>query len=178
MKKTVSVFFVLALVIALGACSGSGVVAPKGMQVASNDDVAYNLFVPGGWILTEENGICGAYYSTSDKSSITVSSLYPEGDMLSINDYWSTLEASYKETFKNFLLLDSPENNESNIILGEKSAFKYVFSADIDGISYKFMQVITVHGNMFYTLTYTSSADNYENHLEDVVKTISEFRFK
>ncbi|MBQ8208758.1 MAG: hypothetical protein IJZ89_08505 [Clostridia bacterium] len=178
MKKFISVLILLALGTALIACSSSGIQVPDGMQIASSGDVAYNLFVPGGWILTESNGICGAYYSTSDESSITVSSLYPDGEMLSISDYWSTLEASYTETFKNFSIVEAPEADASNVILGDKASFKYVFTADIDGESYKFMQILSVHNNMFYTMTYTSTAENYDSHLEDVEKTITEFKFK
>lgn len=178
MKKIISIFLLLALGISFVACSGSGVEVPDGMQLASNGDVAYNLFVPGGWILTEENGIFGAYYSTSDKSSITVSSLYPDGDIVSIADYWSALEASYGETFKNFSVAEAPEDGVSNVILGEKAAFRYVFGADIDGVSYKFMQILSVHNNMFYTLTYTSTAENYDLHTADVEKTVTEFEFK
>lgn len=178
MKKFNAVLILLALMLSLIACSNSGVEVPEGMQLVSSDDVAYHLFVPGGWIPSESNGICGAYYSSSDKSSITMSSFYPEGDMFSINDYWQTCEASYTETYKNFVLEEKPKDNASNAMLGEKAAFKYVFTADIDGKSYKFIQIVTVHDNMFYTLTYTSSAENYASHLEDVEKTISEFKFK
>ena len=178
MKKISVILLLLAILASLFACSGKEIDVPDGMQLASGDEVAYRLFVPGGWIITESNGICGAYYSTNDKSSITMSSFYPEGDMLSINDYWQSCENSYSETYKNFVLEEKPIDNASNAMLGEKPAFKYVFTADIDGSSYKFMQLVTVHDNMFYTLTYTSSADNYSSHLEDIEKTASEIIFK
>ena len=174
MKKIIAILILTTLAISLLACSNSGVEIPDGMQLASGSDVAYNLFIPGGWILTKENGIFGAYYSSSDKSNITMSSFYPEADMASIDDYWKKCKASYAETYKNFAAIEE----EAQIILGEKAAFKYVFTADIDGVSYKFMQIIAVHNNMFYTLTYTSTAENYDLHLADVEKTISEFEFK
>ncbi|MEE0968516.1 MAG: hypothetical protein U0M06_04000 [Clostridia bacterium] len=174
MKKLISVFILLCLALTFASCTGTAVDVPKGMQLASGEDVSYNLFVPGGWITTSENGICGAYYSSGDKSNITMSSFYPEGDMESIADYWEKCKASYAETYKNFRL----EEEEANVIIGERSAFKYTFSADIDSKSYKFMQIITVYDNLFYTLTYTAEADKYDAHLSDIEKVISEFEFK
>jgi hypothetical protein len=178
MKKIICALILISLVICVSSCSGSGVEIPDGMQLVSTGDVAYNFFVPGGWVPTENNGIFGAYYSNSDKSNMTVSSLYPTDELMSIGDYWKALEASYSETFKNFEIIEAPENNETNIIFGERGAFKYVFSADIDGESYKMMQILTVDGSLFYTFTYTAKADLYESHLADVEKAVTEFEFK
>ncbi len=178
MKKIIFALILISLVISVASCSGNNVDIPEGMQIVSPDDVSYNFFVPGGWIPTENNGIFGAYYSNTDKSNMTISTLYPTDQIMSINDYWTTLEESYKQTFKNFSLIESPENNKSNMIFGERASFKYVFSADIDGESYKIMQILTVDGSLFYTFTYTSKADIYESHLSDVEKTLAEFTFK
>ena len=178
MKKILCAIILISLVLLTASCSGSNVSIPDGMQLVSSGDVSYNFFVPGGWIPTENNGIFGAYYSNTDRSNMTVSTLYPSGEIMSISDYWTTLEASYRETFKNFSILEAPQNNESNIIFGERTAFKYVFSADMDGESYKIMQILTAEGSLFYTFTYTAMADLYESHLADVEKTITEFEFK
>ncbi|MBE6538042.1 MAG: hypothetical protein E7671_01075 [Ruminococcaceae bacterium] len=173
MKKLTVLFLILALALSLASCSGDAEI-PKGMQIASDEGVAYTLFVPSSWILTESSGIYGAYYSSSDRSSVNVSSFYPESDMASIDDYWSTCKASYAETYKNFSVISEAEQT----LWGEKAALKYVFSADIDTVSYKFMQIIAVHNNMFYTFTYTSTPENYDSHYEDVDKMITEFIFK
>ncbi len=178
MKKIICSLILISILLFTASCSGNNVDIPDGMQLVSSGDVSYNFFVPGGWVPTENNGIFGAYYSNTDKSNMTVSSLYPSSELMSINDYWTTLEASYKETFKNFELLEAPENNESNVIFGERAAFKYIFSADIDGESYKMMQILTANGSLFYTFTYTAKADLYESHLEDIEKAITEFEFK
>lgn len=173
MKKITVLFIILTLALVFTAC-GKDASVPEGMQIASDEGVAYTLFVPSSWILTESSGIYGAYYSSSDRSSVTVSSFYPESDMASIDDYWSTCKASYEETYKDFNALTEAEQT----IWGDKAALKYVFTADIDTVSYKFMQMIAVHNNMFYTLTYTSTPENYDSHFEDVDKMITEFVFK
>ncbi len=178
MKKIICAFILITVVLCASSCSANNVEIPDGMQIVSTGDVAYNFFVPGGWIPTKNNGIFGAYYSNTDRSNMTVSSLYPSGSIMSISDYWTTLEESYKDTFKNFNLIEAPENNKSNIIFGERASFKYAFSADIDGESYKIMQILTVDGSLFYTFTYTAKAELYESHLADVEKTITEFKFK
>ena len=94
--------------------------------------------------------------------------------MASIDDYWQACKSSYGETYKNVNIVEE----DAQIVFGGKAAFKYVFSAEIDTVSYKFMQIITVHNNMFYVFTYTSTAESYDSHLEDVEKTISEFVFR
>ena len=178
MKKIFCLLILISIVFCICSCSDRTVQILEGMQIVSTGDVSYNFFVPGGWVPTERDGIFGAEYSNTDKSNMTVSTLYPDGELMSITDYWTTLEKSYNETFKNFTIIEAPENNGSNIIFGERGAFKYVFSADIDGESYKMMQILTLEGSLFYTFTYTAKADLYEIHLADVEKTISEFKFK
>lgn len=172
MKRFLSIMLVILSCLLLFSC-GEKESVPEGMQKAKGDDASYSLYVPAGWTLISEGGMNGAYYSTSDKSSVTVSSFFPEDEMYSIEDYWNASKESYAETYKNFELL---EENVS-VVFGGKAAFKYVFGAEIDKVSYKFLQIVAVHGNMFYTFTYTSTEDNYELHIEDVEKTISEFVF-
>lgn len=173
MKKIVAIILCLAFCVCFVACANKSDV-PDGMQIASGDEVAYKLFVPGGWNITGENGIYGAYYSSTDRSSVIMNSFYPEDDMASIDDYWQACKSSYGETYKNVSIVEE----DAQIVFGGKAAFKYVFSAEIDTVSYKFMQIITVHNNMFYVFTYTSTAESYDSHLEDVEKTISEFVFR
>ena len=67
MKKIIFALVLISLVLTFSSCSGSGVEIPDGMQIVSKGDVAYNFFVPGGWVPTENNGIFGAYYSNTDK---------------------------------------------------------------------------------------------------------------
>ncbi len=174
MKRIIAFLMLVSLTLSLIACSGNSENVPDGMQAASVEGAKYDLFVPGGWIVTAENGISGAYYSNADKSNISVSCFYPEENMASIADYWARAKESYINTYKNF----EATEEEIQTILGEVAAYRYVFSADIDGKSYKFMQIVTVHDNMFYTLTYTAEADKYELHTEDLQKVISEFKFK
>lgn len=170
MKKIISILLLLLLSLSLFACGGDKEV-PDGMQKASGDDVAYSLFVPGGWILLDTDGMNGAYYSSSDKSSITVSSYY--GDFYSIDEYWQASKESYERTYKSFAV----ETEEEAIVFGGKNAFKYVFCAEIDGTEYKFLQIVAIHSNNVYVLTYTSEAETYESHMTDVEQTISEFVF-
>lgn len=173
MKKFVSAILLFSLCTCLFAC-GSDKDVPSGMQKVSGDDVPYNLYVPGGWIASNGDGIYGAYYSQSDKSSITVSSYSPTGTMASINDYWQYARENYENTYKDFAV----ESSGDAVVFGGKSAFKYTFTASIGGAEYHFMQVIAVHSNRFFILTYTSDAEHYDAHLEDVEQTISEFVFK
>ncbi len=169
MKKFFSVLLLSVLALSLFAC-GKDKSIPDGMVKASGDDVAYTLYVPGGWNTVAESGIYGAYLST-DKSSMTVSSYY--GDVQSIDDYWQKAKASYDGTYKNFTI----ETEEEPTVIGGKKGFKYVFSAEIDGAEYKFMQICAVNSNTLYVFTYTATAESYDTHMSDVEKTVSEFLF-
>ena len=173
MKKIISLALLLTFILSFASC-GKDATVPDGMQRVSGDDVPYDLFVPGGWNPTSSNGICGAYYSQSDKSSITVSSYSPTGTMASIDDYWQFCLANYEGTYKDFEV----EEESTPIVFGGKSAFKYVFRATVGGAEYRFMQIISVHANRYYLLTYTSDAEHYDLHTADVDKTVSEFIFK
>ena len=51
-------------------------------------------------------------------------------------------------------------------------------TATIGGDTYKFLQAIAGNGGMFYNLTYTALADNYDLHIEEVMKIIEEFTFR
>lgn len=172
--KRIIAFIIMAVMCFFVISCGKKSDIPDGMQLASGEDVAYRLFVPGGWNLTLDDNVNGAYYSQSDKSSITMTSYYPETNIASVDDYWKACSASYKNVYDNF----EAQEEASPLVFGGKNAFKYVFTATIDGTDCKFMQIITVHKNLFYILTYTSTAEKYDLHIEDVNSVISNFIFR
>lgn len=173
MKKISLLLALIMLLSSLVSCGKSSDI-PEGMQLASGDDVAYILYVPSTWNLNSSDGSNGAYYSQNDKSNVSVTSYYPDMDTLSVPEYFAKSEASYKNVYESYTLI----SGEKEIVFGNKKGLKYEFKGDIDGVSYQFMQIISIHDNRFYILTYTSTADNYELHLDDVDRITENFVFR
>ena len=139
------------------------------MQLASDPSVVdYYLFVPSKWTIEMATGATGAYYSTDDPSSITVSAYGLSKDVSDAESYW----AFFKKQF------GDPETVEkSNLLLDGKEAMQYVFTAKLGETEYKFRQVVCTRNGMAYILTYASTAANYDRHADEVQETIAQFKF-
>ena len=68
--------------------------------------------------------------------------------------------------------------SSENTLIDEKAATKYIFTATVSGVEYKFMQYITKYGGMVYMLTYTAPIDNFDLHTEEVQYIADNFRFR
>ena len=171
MKKIISVLLVALMCLGLASCTIDSE-APDGMQRASNDKVAYVLWVPQTWSLGAASEYASAYYSVDDPSNVSVFFFAPDGEM-SVEEYWTSFEAEYKETFPSLALVEN-----SNTLLGGRAAGKYVFTATVSGDEFKFTQYIAEYGGMIYTLTYTAPADKYDLHTQEVEEIANNFKFR
>ncbi len=171
MKKIISFVILAALCLSITSCSKDASV-PEGMQDASGDGVAYSLYIPTSWSRTTD--VDGGFYSQNDKSSITVTSYYPDADTISIEAFWNKCKEGYSETYKNFQIVEEAKE----LILGGKKAFSFVFSGELAGRNLKYRQIIAAHGDKFYTLTYTSTPENFDLHEAELQSVIDNFKFK
>ena len=171
MKRIISILLTAVICFALASCAIDSE-APEGMQRASNDKVAYVLWVPQTWSLGAASEYASAYYSVDDPSNVSVFFFAPEGNM-TVEEYWKSFEEEYKETFPTLELVES-----STTLLGERAAGKYVFTATVSGDDYKFMQYIAEYGGMIYTLTYTAPIDKYDLHTQEVEAIANNFKFR
>jgi hypothetical protein len=166
---------IAALILTIGAltsCSAPDVNIPEGMQLASLDGVEYALFVPEAWTVNKNSGVSGAYVSAYDKSNVSLISYLPT-EVLTTEQYWEKCAQSYAAEFDDYALVES-----GSATMGGMAVPYYVYTATIGGESYKFLQAIAGNGGMFYNLTYTALADNYDLHIEGVMKIIEEFTFR
>lgn len=145
---------------------------PQGMKIASGDKLEYRLYVPKNWICSSESGKSEAYYPESEKSNVTVTSFSPDGEM-SAADYIAECEEKYAESIKGYTFIEKTDTK-----VAQKDAISLVFGANYDNINFKIMQVTFVFNGMVYSITYTSTAEQFDSHLEDVEKIISEFTFR
>lgn len=171
MKKFVSIILLAALCLAMAAC-GKDNGTPDGMQDVSGDGVAYSLYIPATW--NPSYDVDGGYYSQDDKSSVNVTSYYPDIDIPTIAAYWEKCKESYSATYGNFKVIEEAKE----IVLGGKAAASYVFEGEMAGQALKYRQIIAVHGDKFYTMTYTSTPENYDLHETEVQAIIDNFKFK
>ena len=145
---------------------------PEGMKIASDDSIEYRLYVPKSWICKSDSGKSEAYYPESARSNVTMTSYSPNGEV-SLSDYVAFCKEEYAKSLSGYALVEETETT-----LDGKSAVSIVFTSTYDGVTYKQRQVIVLYGQMFYTLTYTATAENYELHTEDVEQIISAFTFR
>lgn len=163
---------ILLSAMALTSCSAPAADAPEGMQLASLDGVEYALYVPESWTVNKNSGVSGAYVSAYDKSNVSLISYLPTSAMTT-EQYWAMCEESYRAEFENYAAVES-----GTATMGGMTVPYYVYTATIGGENYQFLQAIGGNGGMFYNLTYTATADQYDTHIEEVMKIIEAFTFR
>lgn len=170
MKKILII--VLTLVLLVGCTAGDPSV-PDNMQLASRADVAYCLYVPKTWNVNLDSGVSSAFYSSDDPANVSVMSYMPEGESMSIDDYWTFSVQTYQTAFENYTFISS-----ETTLLGGRKAGKYIFSATVGGVESKLMQIIAAYDQMFYVFTYTASPETFDAHLEEVQNIADHFTFR
>lgn len=149
--------------------------APEGMKLASNDDVAYRFYVPTAWNINLEEQIFSAFLE-NDHSSVSVVPYMPEVDSMSVAQYFALCESMMKSTTteNGYELLAEP----TTVDLGGRQATVYVYRYTVGGREYRYKQVIAAYKSMIYSLTYTSTPENFDAHLADVDAMINAFEFR
>ena len=150
---------------------------PEGMKLASDEDIEYRFFVPATWVCNPESGASDAYYPESGSSSVTVTSYVPNSSM-SVKDYFEFCEEKYKKELPEYTRIgDAVECKVDG-----RTAYSYTYETTVEGRTIRIMQTILVYDSSFYTITYTALAEegcnNFELHLADVQKMLSEFKFR
>lgn len=163
------------LCMALVSCNQEGIAVPTGMQLASDPEILdFHLFVPEGWTVDMRTGTTTAYYSTNDPSNISATML----QLAEINeeDPYGAYFESFKDQFTD--VFGEPANIETaNLLLDGHEAQQYVYTATFGGIEYKFWQVVCIRQGRVYTITYSSTAGNYETHAADMQNVLEYFQF-
>ena len=164
------------------ACNGNDP-THEGMQKVTTPDNAefYNLYVPQNWTSQASGGISGARVSDIDRSNVTVTLYFPD-ESQTAESYWQNhCLPSYNQVLGS---VTTDAENCKDTVLGGMDAKQYVFTYQLDGVTYKVLQVITVKNELVYTLTFTAvpTADvtaeqRFEQHKETVESIISVFTF-
>ena len=153
--------------------------APQGMQLASNDDVAYRFYVPESWVLDTKLPTSSAYCSEADRSNVTVTVYMPEVDKMTAEEYWALCLADLngedpdEAVIRNMEVLSDTEGT-----LGGRPSHTYVYRGEVAGKTYRFSQTIAAYRGMVYTLTYTAAEDVFDSHLDELEQMIAAFEFR
>lgn len=144
--------------------------APDGMKLISTDERAYRFFVPTSWTVNNRTEATAAYFSDDDRSNVSVQMYMTDNESQTVEEYWETCQASYKEIFAQYSLVSDREIDMDGI-----KAREYVITVTSGGEEIKMLQAIVKKGSMFYCVTYTSTPENYGKHIDDVQKMIENF---
>ncbi len=179
-KKTLFILvFALVLTVSLVSCSDKKEddTLPDGMLMTENAAGDYSFFYPEEWIVDRNDGMVMVHVSESDASSVSVSSFAPPREgMTTLEDY---LENGYVNHIKDSVAnVEIDSENFTAATLSGRDARRIEFSATVGEKDFRFLQVITLNTDGYiYIVTYTSTPDFFETHLENVEKIITEFKF-
>ena len=148
--------------------------APEGMQLASNDDVAYRFYVPASWVLDKSLPTSSAYVSESDRSNVNVTVFMPdEGQFSSVDAYFDFCKSELETT----MTFEGEVESEEFTLDGCKGKM-YRYTATFGGKTYRFAQTIASYRGMIYTVTYTAKVDTFDTHYQSYRDILSAFDFR
>ena len=148
--------------------------APEGMKLASNDEVAYLFYVPSDWSINRDERIFSAYHP-DDRSSVSVIPYMPDTAM-SVAQLWEMTEKSMKETAGDGYGLIEADTTSRTVSGKPCHAYRYFYT--VGGQRYDYYQVILVHGDKLYSITYTALPEHFYEHLDEVELILANLTFR
>ncbi len=145
----------------------------EGMQLASNEDVAYLLYVPLDWKINYDEQIYSAYHPT-DRVSVSVVPYVPASEGMGLSEYFAmSQEMMQKSANGDYRLI-----SETAGALGGCDATVYEYAFSIGGKTYQYRQYVAMSRGTIYTLTYTATPEIFEAHLGELDAIVSTFAFR
>ena len=169
MTRTRLFALALALCLALpifASCSKKGEFdPPTGWQAASDEQADFYFYVPDSWTVDFSTAAAGAYYSAQDPSSVSVMAWELPNADTTLDDWWALNREELEKVFDNFNL-----ESEENMTLTPDNLYakKYVYTAELGGYSYRYLQAAALKGTAVYLFTYCSVEENFESHMDAV----------
>lgn len=175
LKRSLALIIFAVVLLSFVSCTKDAY-APVGMKRITNKDVVdYTMYVPVEWTEDISTGIVTAYYSAKDRSNISMMAFDLAGDNtgMSPEEYWADYKEDFTATFSDMEMVSDGES----VLVDKIAAKKYVYTATVTGVQYKFMQVITITNATVYVFTYTSTPEYYDSHVEAVNEILSYIEF-
>lgn len=155
---------------------------PEGYSAIAGEHIDYVLFVPSDWVPLVNTGITAA--SKGDNStvscSVTAFAFQNNDYYIDAGDYdsfFAAHEQSIKDTFGNISFADADKKYEKvdfagytktvkdaneNDVENPTAPRKYVYSIEVNGISYTYEQYVTLRNAEVVLLTFSCKSVDYE----------------
>lgn len=185
MKRTLCFLIcILSLIpLVLSGCSDSE--APDGYQNVATDNESFYFYVPKSWVDNTPSGTASAYYSSDDYSNVSFTCMVIDpGEMDELAEYKAISIEELGAVLPDFKLIedeaagDALAEETAPITIAGRETITLEYECTLNGQTYKYMQAVTMKDDFFYIFTYTSLAENYDSHLEEVNSIISYITFK
>ena len=158
MKRILAVILILVMSLCLFACGDDEV--PDGMFLASNTDIVdYKLFAPEGWLVSnQDRASTQVYVSESDRTNVLVMQWNVTENTKTVADWW---EKEYKPqvfemgVYKEITVLEEG----SDILLNQKAAKKYVYTAKLGDSFFKYEVIACIHQASIHVIHITYMQD-------------------
>lgn len=135
--------------------------ATKDWQAYENATHNLKMKYPKDWTKKEESGVIVGFMSGGTANVNLVFEDLSKSPSMKVDEYVKLSLPSIEKEFKDFKLIDN-----TPITMGNVKAQKLVYTANMEGMNLKFMQVLTIINQKAYVLTYTGLADEYEKNLK------------
>ena len=185
MKRTLCFLIcILSLIpLVLSGCSDSE--TPDGYQNVATDNESFYFYVPKSWVDNTPSGTASAYYSSDDYSNVSFTCMVIDpGEMDELAEYKAISIEELGAVLPDFKLIedeaagDAFAEETAPITIAGRETITLEYECTLNGQTYKYMQAVTMKDDFFYIFTYTSLAENYDSHLEEVNSIISYITFK
>lgn len=177
MKANISIISIIIclsmIAVIFSGCANSDNFVPAGMKLISDDIVEYKLYIPESWTADMSTGVASAYYSSSDRSNISMTAYEIDASSTDLSGFWKLYEKDFADTFADL----EYEVNAENTLVNGNAAQKYVYKATVSGNTYKFMQTLILKQSRVYLFTYTALESNYDSHIEEVNRILENISF-
>ena len=156
--------------------------APKGMRPINEGEEGAILYVPMGWSVETSTGVPTAYYSSNDRSMITLVRVSAqEAGEVNAQQYWESYREVFAAELKDFAIVKASEDAKdyTTRLIAEQPTYIYDFTAKITNLSYKFRQAVLKHPETgdIYLITYSALTDLFDSHLDALDDAYDNFRF-
>ena len=171
------------LTLVLSGCSDSEV--PDGYQNVATSNEAFYFYVPKSWVDNTPSGIASAYYSSDDYSNVSFTCMVIEpGKMDELEEYKSVSIEELGAILPDFKVIEKDTTEDAladevaPLTIAGRETVTFEYECTLGGQTYRYMQAVTMKDDFFYIFTYTSLAENFDKHTEEVNSIISYINFK
>ena len=150
---------------------------PVGKLEMTNKAIDYKFYYPDTWLTDMNDGMVCIYVANDDPSNVSVSQFGLGTEFKNLDEYISGLPHSFTSEW-NAVFGETDFGTPEDITLGGEPAKKLVYEATIGELTYRYLQVFTLHNGNVYTLTYSARTEIFDKHIENVNGIIESFTFK